>query len=76
MKILLPNSNNKAIIPLKSNIEVLVGVTSLPPTLIPALQKIGILHHKKAKVRKHMRQSVFLSFSMYIDFQKSLISIS
>ena len=31
----------------------LVGVAFLPP-----LQNIGILHHKKAKLRKHMRQSV------------------
>ena len=32
----------------------LEGVASL----IPALQNIGILHHKKAKLRIHMRQSV------------------
>ena len=31
---------------------------SFPPSLIPALQNIGILHHKKGKLRKHMRQSV------------------
>ena len=31
-----------------------------PPSLIPALQNIGILDHKKAKLRKHMRQSVRL----------------
>ena len=36
----------------------LVGVAFLPPSLIPALQNIGILHHKKAKLRIHMRQSV------------------
>ena len=36
----------------------LVGVASLPPSLIPALQNIGILHHKKAKLCIHMRQSV------------------
>ena len=35
----------------------LAGVASLPPSLIPALQ--GILHHKKAKLRIHMRQSVY-----------------
>ena len=34
----------------------LVGVAS--PSLIPALQNIGILHHKKAKLRKHLQQSV------------------
>ena len=32
----------------------LVGVAS--PSLIPALQ--NILHHKKAKLRKHLQQSV------------------
>ena len=36
----------------------LVGVASLPPSLIPALWNIGILHHKKAKLRKLMRQSL------------------
>ena len=30
-----------------------------PPSLIPTLWNIGILHHKKAKLRKHMRQSVY-----------------
>ena len=39
----------------------LLGVASLPPSLIPTLRKIGILHHKKAKLRKHMRQSVYHS---------------
>ena len=28
------------------------------PSLIPTLQNIGNLHHKKAKMHKHMRQSV------------------
>ena len=32
--------------------------SGFPPSLIPALWNIGILHHKKAKLRKHMRQSV------------------
>ena len=36
----------------------LVGVASLPPSLIPSLQNIGILHHKKAKVPKHLQHSV------------------
>ena len=36
----------------------LVGVASLPPSLIPVLQNIGILHHKKAKLPKHLQQSV------------------
>ena len=35
----------------------LVGVASLPPSLIPALQNIGILHHKKAKLPKHLQHS-------------------
>ena len=55
MKIALPNSNHKAFIPWKSNIKMLVGVAFL----LPSLQNIGILHHKKAKLRKHMRQSVY-----------------
>ena len=38
----------------------LLGVASLPPSLIPALQNIGILHHKKAKLCIHMRQSVYI----------------
>ena len=36
----------------------LVGVASLPPSLIPALWNIAILHHKKAKLRNNIRQSV------------------
>ena len=32
--------------------------SGFPPSLIPALWNIGILYHKKAKLRKHMRQSV------------------
>ena len=39
-----------------SNI-ILCAVT---PSLIPALQNIGILHHKKAKLPKHLQQSVIL----------------
>ena len=35
----------------------LEGVASLPP-LIPALQNIGILHHKKGKLRINLQQSV------------------
>ena len=30
------------------------------PSLIPALQNMGILHHKKAKLPKHLLQSVCL----------------
>ena len=29
-----------------------------PPSLIPILQNIGILHHKKAKLPKHLQHSV------------------
>ena len=36
----------------------LVGVASLPSSLIPALRNIGISHYKKAKLRKHLQQSV------------------
>ena len=32
--------------------------SGFPPSLIPALWNIGILHHKKVKLRKLMRQSV------------------
>ena len=37
------------------------------PSLIPALQNIGILHHKTAKLRKHMRQSVAFSMFSILD---------
>ena len=30
-----------------------------PPSLIPARRNIGILHYKKAKLRKHLQQSVY-----------------
>ena len=33
-------------------------MSGFPPSLIPALWNIGILHHEKAELRKHMRQSV------------------
>ena len=32
--------------------------SGFPPSLIPALQNIGILHHKKAKLPKHLQHSV------------------
>ena len=41
--------------------EMLVGVASLPPSLIPALWNIGILHHEKAKLPIHLQQSVYPS---------------
>ena len=36
----------------------LVGVAFLPLSFPPS-RNIGILHHKKANLRKHMRQSVY-----------------
>ena len=51
----------------------LVGVASLPPSLIPALQNIGILHHKKAKLPKHLQQSVAINASeSMVDFSSLL----
>ena len=32
--------------------------SGFPPSLIPVLRNIGILHYKKAKLRKHLQQSV------------------
>ena len=32
--------------------------SGFPPSLIPALQNIGVLHHKKAKLPKHLQHSV------------------
>ena len=32
--------------------------SGFPPSLIFALRNIGILHHKKAKLPKHLQQSV------------------
>ena len=51
-------------------------MSGFPPSFIPALWNIGILHHKKAKLRKHMRQSVvskqsgffFLNFVTFSDY--------
>ena len=34
--------------------------SGFPPSLIPALRNIGILHHKKAKLPKHLQHSVFI----------------
>ena len=41
------------------------SVLLVPPSFIPALQNIGILHHKKAKLRKHMRQCVPIQTGVY-----------
>ena len=35
-----------------------VSGSGFPPSLIPALWNIGLLHHKKVKLRNNMRQSV------------------
>ena len=47
----------------------LVGVAFLPPSFPPVLQNIGILHHKKAKLRKHMRQSVTMNAYVYKAYE-------
>ena len=47
------NLNHKLFISQESNIEKLVGVATLPPSLIHALWKIGILLHKQATHTKH-----------------------
>ena len=46
-------------------------VGGFPPSLIPALRRIGILHYKKAKLRKHFQQSVFIPFvkNLCADFR-------
>ena len=41
----------------------LVGVASLPHS---ALQNIGILHHKMAKLPKHLQHSVRFCFFLYL----------
>ena len=41
--------------------------SSFPPSLIPALQYIGMLHYKKAKLRKHMNQSLIHFFFQRIS---------
>ena len=33
-----------------------------PPSFIPAIPNIGILHHKKANLPKHLQQSVCIFF--------------
>ena len=45
----------------------LVGVVFLPPSLIPALRNISILHHKKAKLPKHLQHSVGTSKAKQIS---------
>ena len=42
--------------------------SGFPPFLIPALWNIGILHHKKAKLRNNMRQSVYRIISFLPKF--------
>ena len=43
--------------------------SGFPPSLIPALKNIGILHHKKAKLPNHLQQSV------YVQIQESRATI-
>ena len=40
--------------------------SGFPPFLIPALQNIGILHHKKAKLPKHLQHSVYSTCKLKI----------
>ena len=57
MKVSLPNSNHKRT--LYHNIKYWSASGSdFSPSLIPALQNIGILHHKKAELRILLQQSV------------------
>ena len=46
----------------------LVGVAPLPPSLIPTLWKIGILHHKQAKLPKDMQHSVHYYFMLSLFY--------
>ena len=46
--------------------------SGFPPSLIPALRNIGILHHKKTKLPKHLQHSVcLLKFSFFRKFFQS-----
>ena len=42
--------------------------SGLPPSLIPALQNIGILHHKKEKLPIHLQQSVYGTEIFFKEF--------
>ena len=42
-----------------------------PPSLIPALRNIGILHHKKAKLPKHLQHSVCLRYKIKVTLLPS-----
>ena len=53
VKISRPNLDHKLFISLESKIEMVVGVVTLPPFLIPALWNKGILIHKQATLGKH-----------------------
>ena len=48
----------------------LVEVAFLPPSFIPALQNIGILHHKKAELRILLQQSVLDSIVLVSNEKK------
>ena len=39
--------------------------SGFPPSLIPALRNIGILHHKKAELRILLQHSVWASFELF-----------
>ena len=40
--------------------------SDFPPSLINVLRNIGILHHKKAKLPKHLQHSVFNIMCLYL----------
>ena len=54
--------------------------SGFPPSLIPALRNIGILHYKKTKLCKHLQHSVQYSlcflgtlfFQQYIKFKRNI----
>ena len=45
----------------------LFGEAFLPPSLIPALRNIGILHYKQAKRRKYLQHSVHTYAYLHIS---------
>ena len=68
LKISLPNSNHMAFTPQKSNNA---SGSGFPPSLIPALRNIGILHHKKAELRIILQHSVLNTYHRYQNSKKA-----
>ena len=56
VKISLPNSNHKVFYTIKIKYWNASG-SGFPPSLIPALQNIDILHHKKENLPKHLQHN-------------------